>query len=109
MKKVIVLNEKKAMLVALVIFFTMVALTLACAPQKKYGWYKPSSTLQGFANDKYECLQASQQRKSSAMGGFCSGYVCVPASSDSSVVTNTTLFSACMEARGWTLREEKER
>jgi hypothetical protein len=102
----IVIKDKTAMLIVIIIFFIMVGLILACAsaPKTKQVWYKPGWTQEGWAKDKYDCLQQSQQRESSATGGFCSGYLCVPGRSDSNVVTNWALYNACMEARGWSLR-----
>lgn len=109
MKHGVITNDKTAMLIMMIAFVFMIVLTLACAstPTTKKVWYKPYFTREEFAKDKYNCLQESQQRKSSAQGGYYAGNIYIPGSSDSSVVTNWNLFNACMEARGWTLKTEK--
>jgi hypothetical protein len=70
----------------------------ACArqpPPPSYAWYNPTADAQTFARDRYACLQQSQQPRSSAYvtGNF--------GSADSTVATNFPLFSACMQARGY--------
>jgi hypothetical protein len=110
MRQEIVIKDKAAMLIVMIVFVFMVGLMLACAnrPQYKTIWSKPNFTQQEFATDKYECMQQSQQRVSSATGGFCSGPYCVPGEASSKVYTNQDLFKACMEARGWTYHVEKQ-
>jgi len=92
--------------IAVLALVFMIGLIFACSsgPQYRTEWSKPGWTQQEWAKDKYECMQEAQQQRSHAMGGFCSGYVCVPGRSDSTVVTNWTLFNACLEARGWSSR-----
>lgn len=74
----------------------------AAGPQYTYVWVKPGSTQAEFARDKYECLQEAQQQEAYSSGGFCVRGYCQPNTSESYVRTNQKLFTACMEARGWT-------
>jgi hypothetical protein len=60
-------------------------------------WQKPGAQQNEFTEARYACMQQSQQRHSSAYVNQYGG------SSDSSVITNNNLFSACMTSRGWTL------
>jgi hypothetical protein len=60
-------------------------------------WDKPSGTQQEFAQDKYACLQASQQRQASAVVNSAGGY------SNDGMGLNPYLFSSCMNAHGWYL------
>lgn len=66
-----------------------------CAQQKV--WEKPGSSQSDFGQDRYACLQQSQQPSSGAYvnryGGFAS----------SNIITNGGLFDACMNSRGWNL------
>ena len=111
MNQGIVIKDKVAVLIILIVFVSMVGLILSCAsaPKVKKSWYNPNSTKQEFAKDKYECMQQAQQRKSSATGAYCVGYYCDPGGAESKVVTNMDLFKACMEARDWELREERKK
>lgn len=95
------MKDKTATLIVMIFFFTIVGLTLACAQRE---WHKPNSTQQEFAKDKYDCMQQSQQRQSSAGGGYYIGRDYFPGQAQSSVVMNMGLFDACMEARGYRLR-----
>jgi hypothetical protein len=76
------------------VIFACLALC-ACAPQSL--WLKPGAAADDFSNDKYACMQQSQQQNSSAYvdryGGVAS----------SGMITNGNLFGACMNARGWYL------
>ena len=60
-------------------------------------WEKPGSSQNDFSQDRYACMQQSQQPVSGAYinqyGGFAS----------SNIITNNNLFSACMNSRGWNL------
>ena len=81
----------------------LVAITTACAVSgcaaPEYRWYKSGATQQSFNQDRYQCMQESQQRVSSSHVNMYGG------SSNSSVRINRGLFNACMEARGWELRQ----
>jgi hypothetical protein len=63
----------------------------------QYSWTEPDYTPAGFATDRYECLQQSQQSYQHASVGEGGGY------SNAGMTTNMTLFGACMSARGYTL------
>ena len=90
--------KKNVLLTVLVSFLTI--LLSGCIPQQV--WYKPGGTDDEFNTVKYKCLQDSQQRVSHAeRQGFS-------AVSDSQVATNGTLFSACMNAKGWKLIRRSE-
>ena len=110
MRQGIVVKDKAARLIVMIVFFSMVGLMLACAnrPQYKTVWSKPNFTQQEFATDKYECMQQSQQRNEYASGAYCTGYYCQPGSASSTVSTNMDLFNACMESRGWSPHLEKQ-
>lgn len=65
----------------------------------QFVWQKSGATTEEFNKIKYICLQESQQRKEDAYIGAYGG------SSSSQVITNPTLFSACMNAQGWYLSQ----
>jgi hypothetical protein len=60
-------------------------------------WHKPTARAGEFEQDRYACLQQSQQQRSVAQVGAYGG------AAVSSAVTNDGLFSSCMNARGWSL------
>ena len=70
----------------------------------KYVWVKPGGTQGEFSQDRYACMQETQQRVSGTIvtqyGGTSVGV------SQNSVATNASLFQACMNARGWFLQAE---
>lgn len=107
----ITVKDKAAMFIVRLILVSIVGLLLfcaSCAPLPRKVWTKPNFTQGEFAKDKYDCLQQSQQSKSSAIGAYCAGNYCQPGQADSRVITNWDLFNACMEARGWSLVEERQ-
>jgi hypothetical protein len=108
MREGTVISDNAAVLIVLIVFAVVIGLMLACGPRYAIVWDKPGATQQEFAKDKYECMQEAQQTRSAATGAYCSGYVCVPGQAESKVVTNPTLFSSCMEARGYTSRKVKQ-
>jgi hypothetical protein len=108
MREGTVISDKASILIVLMVFATVIGLMLACSPRYAIVWDKPGATKQEFAKDKYECMQEAQQTQSGATGAYCSGYVCVPSQAESKVVTNPTLFSSCMEARGYSSRKVKQ-
>lgn len=69
-------------------------LLFGCAPV----WVKPGASQNDFAQDKYSCLQQSQQRVS---GAYVNAYGGVASDKP---VTNEGLFNACMQSRGWSLQ-----
>ncbi len=103
--------------------FLILSLVLSgCASPQGY-WYKEGLTQEEYAKTKYLCLQQAQQPEShssysavpvsSGMGeanrmsnamreGFLAGL-----NSSSKMVTNDTLFSACMNAHGLYWKVEK--
>ena len=58
-------------------------------------WSKPGGSIEQLHADRYVCLQQSQQ---SVSYGSADAY---GAHTDSRVITNQTLFGACMQARGY--------
>ena len=63
-------------------------------------WNKPGASEQDFNADKYQCMQGSQQQTSSVYIGPYGG------SGSSGQTTNTPLFTACMQAKGWSLQRQ---
>lgn len=89
----------------------LASIVAGCA-QQNLVWVKPNANESEFSNDKYQCMLNSQQRRSSSTYSNSGGYV-----SDSSfslgrsvseVVTNGDLFAACMNAKGWNLKDSKD-
>jgi hypothetical protein len=69
-------------------------------------WHKPGASTAEFNTERYECMRGSQQQVSGwsfgrAYGGGYSG------SGGSGQTTNQPLFSACMNAKGWSLHDAK--
>jgi hypothetical protein len=82
-------------------FIALFALAVcACAAQKS--WIKPGANDADFAQDKYGCMQQSQQRVSNAFVNQYGG------AANNSVITNGDLFGACMNSRGWTLVSKEQ-
>lgn len=78
-----------------ILAFAFVSISLvACAPV----WVKPGASQNDFAQDKYSCMQQSQQRVS---GAYVNAY---GGAASEKVVTNEGLFNACMQSRGWSLQ-----
>jgi hypothetical protein len=63
-------------------------------------WVKPGASQQDFANDRYTCLQQSQQQRSAAQVNAYGG------AASSGSYTNADLFNACMNAAGWYLQRQ---
>ena len=85
----------------------LLILLSGCAAPITYTWVKPGSTTQEFNSVNYECLKASQQREAysnlsynALFGGYQGG-------SGNTVNTNSQLFNACMNAKGWTLQGQQ--
>jgi hypothetical protein len=81
----------------LVILLSAFGMLSACAKPPNYHWESSRGPVdqQTFARDRYDCLQQSQQTRSSAVVDGFGGVA------NSSVVTNGPLFIACMEAKGY--------
>ena len=106
----------------------LIILALTGCATLNIGWYKPGGTPQQFAQDKFACMSSSQMQYSqstiqgtggtyngggsttcnvlgSTMNCNESGGYATPGSvngqSSSGVTTNTPLFQACMQARGY--------
>jgi hypothetical protein len=62
-------------------------------------WVKPGATQQDYSQDKYHCLKEAQQRSAYAQYNGNPSYQ--GASLSDQMVTNPTLFNACMNAQGW--------
>ena len=84
--------------VQIAVLFASVILLAGCATPPQKAWFKPGATQTEFSNDKYACLQQSQQERS---GAYVNAY---GGASTSGAVTNWTLYGACMNAHGWYLR-----
>lgn len=82
------------------LFIVMFVLS-GCAVQPM-AWIKDGGSRQEFSQTNYECMQQAQQRRSDA---YVNGY---RGASQSLVVTNLDLFSACMNAHGFYLRPASE-
>jgi hypothetical protein len=75
------------------------AILTGCASAPPKVWSRPSSTQQDFAQDRYAC---AQEAKISYSRTYVNAY---GGGSRSDVRIDSTLFNACMEARGWRLVE----
>jgi hypothetical protein len=75
------------------------ALTLSACGAPAALWVKPGASTADFNQDRYGCMQQSQHRVSTANVNRYGG------SADSYVTTNDPLFSACMNALGWSLQQ----
>lgn len=69
----------------------------ACATQPQALWLKPGAATEEFGQDKYGCMQQSQQPNSTAYANRYGGVA------NSSVITNGSLYDACMSSKGWVL------
>lgn len=87
----------RLLLTGLVVLFGLLTI-IASGPNMV--WVKSGSTQMDFNQDKYACMQESQQPVS---GGYYNRY---GGSASSGVRTNQNLFNACMEARGWSLKQQ---
>ena len=82
-----------------IILTALLVLLSGCThtPPSEYNWSKDGSTQRDFNQDRYVCLQESQQ-------GVASGaYSQYGGRSRAYVRTNYVLYNACMQARGWEL------
>jgi hypothetical protein len=80
---------------------------LGCAPQVKYAWFKDGATTSEFNKEKYRCMQESTRSaaQSSPVYNYATGRYMGQQSSANQYVDNG-MFSACMQASGWELREQ---
>ena len=78
----------------------LLVLTLLSACAREKVWLKPGAGQAEFSQEKYACLQQSQQPASSAYVDRYGG------SSRSNIITNGGLYDACMNARGWMLADK---
>jgi hypothetical protein len=69
----------------------------ACATQPQALWLKPGAASDEFGQDRYACLQQSQQPNSSAYLNRYGGVA------NSNVITNGGLYDACMNSKGCVL------
>jgi hypothetical protein len=77
---------------------TILSLCLAsCAQQPQALWLKPGAAPDDFNQERYACLQQSQQPNSTAYLNRYGG------AANSSIITNDGLYTACMSSRGWAL------
>ena len=73
----------------------MPLIVLGCAHQPEQAWYKPNPKDGEFERVRYTCLQESQQPYARANKN----------SGASGMGTNDNLYEACMNSKGWTLRQ----
>jgi len=107
MKKSII-KDKAAMLIVIIIFVSLISACAMAPPVPEKQWYKPVFTQEEWAKDKYACMQQAQQTRAYSTGPTGGGIFYEPGQSKSEVVTNWELFNACMEARGWSLRDKPQ-
>jgi hypothetical protein len=74
-----------------------VLLLSACAQQQQALWLKPGAASDDFSQDKYGCMQQSQQPSSAAYVNRYGGVA------NSNIITNGGLYDACMNSKGWVL------
>jgi hypothetical protein len=70
---------------------------VSCVQQSQQLWLKPGAAAEEFSQERYACLQQSQQPSSSSYLNRYGGV------SNSNIITNGGLFDACMNSRGWAL------
>ena len=82
-------------------------LLLSSCAQQNLVWVKPGASNNQFPQDRYDCLQRSQQAYSSShssnTGGVVSPNAISTSSSSAGMTTNEQLFNACMNSKGWNL------
>jgi hypothetical protein len=76
-----------------------VVAVLAVSGCAKPVWNKPGASQSDFAQDKYACLQQSQQQVSGIYVNRFAGVA------DSRMQANEGLFASCMNAKGWYLKQ----
>ena len=96
MKKSLIIKEKTAALMIMIVIISMVGLIWACAtePVTKEIWSKPNAMQKEFAKDKYECIKDTNGTADHE-------------NAKKDIVKNVELYNSCMEARGWKLKEVK--
>jgi hypothetical protein len=87
----------RMMVVGLAVFFVVLNI-VAC--QTTWVFSKPNMTEQEFYKDDYECMRENQQVSSAAYVNRYGG------GSSSDVVVNQNLYRACMQSRGYSIREQ---
>lgn len=92
----------------LVIFAGMVLIMLVGCSGPRIIYSKPGLTTNEFNRDKYACVQQSQQSWSAGGSGAAGGMMIIAAQADAEN-RQQALFKMCMEARGYTAREETEK
>ncbi len=112
MKQGIVIRDKKAILIVMIIFVSMVSLITSCSTAPKKVWSKPGFTEAEFTKDKNRCLQQAQgdspDMRIHPTGAFCLDYYCEYDETQNAIVINWKLFNTCMEEQGWSLVEKKQ-
>ena len=83
---------------AIVYFLAAFALQ-GCA---KKAWVSDDGKTDRFPQDRYACMQESQQPVSQAQVNQYGGY------SQGKIITNDAVFAACMNAKGWKLTIDRE-
>jgi hypothetical protein len=73
-----------------------------CAPSVEYAWYKNGASTQDFNRDKYRCLQESTRAGYASQPVFnaYSGQY-LGQSARGGAYTDWGMYSACMQASGW--------
>jgi L,D-peptidoglycan transpeptidase YkuD (ErfK/YbiS/YcfS/YnhG family) len=80
---------------AIVLTIAATAGVAGCAKAPTMRYAHPTATQQTFMQDRYTCIQQAQQGRS---GAYVNAY---GGSSQSTVVTNRGVFTACMGAKGY--------
>ncbi len=87
----------RLMVVGLVVFLGVLTI-IGC--RSTMVWVKPGATEEQFNKDKYECMRENQQVSSATYVNRYGG------GSSSNVVVDPDMYNACLQARGYSLKEE---
>jgi hypothetical protein len=81
--------------------FILIFLLAGCASYDSYSyWHKEGLTQEELAKTKYLCLQQAQQPESQKVLVLASMKDAYQGYKETGMITNDTLFSACMNAHG---------
>lgn len=90
--------------------FCVSALTLVLVGCAQNMWVKNGATQEDYGRDRLSCLQQSQQieSRSGTSASANSAYGSYESKSRTGAVTNTSIFNACMNSKGWVLKNSSE-
>ena len=95
------MTEMKKLILSIAVLFMS-----GCA-NNNFAWYKADGTQEMFSQDRYACLQQTQQPTSTAYYGNYGGLLqSKQYTASSGMATNSPLYTACMNSRGWTWRDQ---